>query len=299
MNIGKIEISKEELELRSKIQQYLPVKMSEIRTLVINLKTKDGKVIQQVLHPRKTLFAFNEAINDLKSSKETSFLSDYLMKSIIFALGAKTALTDGSRIIFCPLFAQSLLRSGDRWYFDNAKEKLDNAYPNLTDDSQYNVLSNQARFRYIQYIITHECYHVIYMHVTRTEQLIPRCTLPHERYIANIAADLEINRDIEATLPRFQGCTVDMEGIWYLDKDYLNPETNQPFNKDVFEYIYKVFIKNINGKIQEQISKLQNKKHTPTQVKQKITHSDTYKKGWDDAHNAIQNKLFNPMTLDI
>lgn len=95
-----------------------------------------------------------------------------------------------------------------------------------------------------QFVLIHEIYHQIYRHMHRIRMKPETASALSNKAImdlANIACDVEINRDIEYQLPKFEGCTEIIEGMfdkrfthetWELIFDAYNTgEANPPQTK--------------------------------------------------------------------
>ena len=95
-----------------------------------------------------------------------------------------------------------------------------------------------------QFVLIHEIYHQIYRHMHRIRMKPETASALSNKSVmdlANIACDVEINRDIEYQLPKFQGCTELLQGMfdkrfthetWELIFDAYNTgEANPPQTK--------------------------------------------------------------------
>lgn len=247
------------------------------------IKTASGKrlLIKPIVAVRQT----ERSIELLRQSSETSFLKPYLAKPIIWTY-CTTAFSDGVRIAMSPVFAHMMLLLGNK-----AKEsQIEEITKAAKDDSDYNYRINMTQGKYLQYIIIHECYHALYLHIRRSLLKFGKGTST-ERKVANIAMDMEINRDIEAQLPFYSGCTTAVGGIWFMDEKWKNKETNKYFSHEVWEDIYDYLMRH-----QEQTTDNRNKATSNQAPKQKETKAPR-NAGWDKAIEAIKGKLFDPMTV--
>lgn len=128
-----------------------------------------------------------------------------------------TACTNGWRIYFNPEFAE--------WTADQMKGKLMDRLEELKKETrrgkirlaQIEEAKLDVQYNAVLFIFVHECFHQVYMHFMSEKakfqaQNIPFTQLNHDK--ANMAQDMEINRDIVRWYPRFQGMRALIGGCW-------------------------------------------------------------------------------------
>lgn len=146
-------------------------------------------------------------------------------KPVIWTFAIDTAASDGVRIAFNPVFAQQLIVQGQGML----KQMV---------SSGKNVKGNDKAIymaKYFLFVLTHEAYHQIYRHREQAE--LKQETMGGKNHnLANIAMDIEINRDIERQLPKwFKGATVEANGCF---------DTEGKFERDPWQLIFDAFYYN-------------------------------------------------------
>ena len=157
----------------------------------------DGK--KQTIYPHRIAMLTESYLNDMLNNPDTKVFKKYFDKPIIWTFEIETAATDGIRIFFNPGFADKLF-SMDGEVMQRKKQ--------LGHDTS-GILGHS-----IQFVVIHEAYHQIYQHFIR-EQMKPETSgKPELHGLANIAQDVEINRDIENQIPMFYGMTKTIGGCF-------------------------------------------------------------------------------------
>lgn len=154
---------------------------------------------KQTIYPRRIALLTEAYLNDMLNDKDLKVFKKYFDKPIIWTFEISTAATDGVRLFFNPAFADKLF-SLDAEYMKKKKE---------LGHSTNGILGKA-----IQYVLIHEAYHQIYQHMIRTQMKAETANHPELHNLANIAQDVEINRDIENQLPVFQGMTKTINGCF-------------------------------------------------------------------------------------
>lgn len=204
---------------------------------VVNKRTITGVDVngkEVTINMEKLIFMSSQIISssDVKRDKNLSMIMDYWNKPIIWSVNSETACTDGYRLFFNPFFANMLILND----LMAAAEKKNN--PTL----------QKASKTYI-FVMVHEAYHILYDHMRIAK------SLNADMRIFNIAADAEINRDIELQIPSLAGSTKEIHGI-QIEK-VLKDIGMVEDNKDDSEYnyyrwkssaseLYELLIKNAN-----------------------------------------------------
>ena len=243
----------------------------------LTIEDKNGKI--KTINPRKIASLCKSFLDLMRTNKDTEWLSPFIAKNIIWSTECKTFFTDGIRIVANPYFAAVLINQGQ----SDARKQKDEIYNKFSDFNRAVDAEREIISKYFQYVIVHEAYHMVYQHIRRSLLKIGKGT-KYEREIANIAMDMEINRDIEAQYQKYSGATKTLEGIWY--EDYINKHTGKPFDKEIWEVIYDYLIENPD-QLPENKQQLQEGNLPPAQPPKW-----PYKDGWDKAIDAIRtNKI--------
>lgn len=243
----------------------------------LTIEDKNGKI--KTINPRKIASLCKSFLDLMRTNKDTEWLSPFIAKNIIWSTECKTFFTDGIRIVANPYFAAVLINQGQ----SDARKQKDEIYNKFSDFNRAVDAEREIISKYFQYVIVHEAYHMVYQHIRRSLLKIGKGT-KYEHEIANIAMDMEINRDIEAQYQKYSGATKTLEGIWY--EDYINKHTGKPFDKEIWEVIYDYLIENPD-QLPENKQQLQEGNLPPAQPPKW-----PYKDGWDKAIDAIRtNKI--------
>lgn len=225
------------------------ISQEPLKIIEINDPTT-GKTTEIELEPSRIASLANSCRLAMCRNKMTSFLTDYLDSPFYWMWDIQSACTNGLAIAFSPLFAQMLFWQGQDEYdekMDNNKDKQEEWY-NSYDVKKYMQNNDLAKTtvyesRYFQFVVMHEVYHQVYLHVKREAiKLGNDKNDPTLHSLANIAQDCEINRDIEATYPAlFGGCTASFGGVWFKD---MPKEDGTFFDHETWEEIYDYIINN-------------------------------------------------------
>lgn len=243
----------------------------------LTIEDKNGKI--KTINPRKIASLCKSFLDLMRTNKDTEWLSPFIAKNIIWSTECKTFFTDGIRIVANPYFAAVLINQGQV----DARKQKDEIYNKFSDFNRAVDAEREVISKYFQYVIVHEAYHMVYQHIRRSLLKIGKGS-KYEHEVANVAMDMEINRDIEAQYPKYGGSTRTLEGIWY--EDYINKHTGKPFDKEIWEVIYDYLMENpdqLPGNKQQ----IQEGNLPPAQPPKW-----PYKDGWDKAIDAIRtNKI--------
>lgn len=237
----------------------------------------DGKKV--VISPKQLALYGQMFMDQLRSDTATAWMGPYIEKDIIWSFVPPAAFTDGVRIAMNPVFLWRLMKLSKM--SPDEEQKLQHERPDVAQD-----MIRDVKGRLFRYVITHEVYHQLYNHLRR-EALEFGVLSEADHEIANIAQDLEINRDIEYQMPVFSGATELASGVWYKDPDLINKDTGKPFEIDAWEDIYKYFLEHT-----DQIAKFrtQQPKAPDTSQNQISPYTPKYSEGWKKAIDAIINK---------
>lgn len=284
-----------EEDARKMMRTTSVIPVSQLEDDIVTLS--DGSKVK--IHPKKIAQNVQFAITMMLDNTRYKFLKPYLNKPIIWTYEAQAAFTDGIRVFINPFFANSMLKMGSKsaqaWQ-DEQKQRnpLFRATPNDV---------NWKMAKLILFVIVHECYHVLYQHIKRERLLLGNDISKHS--IANIAADLEINRDIESCFPQLAGSTEAIGGVWWKDAEFPNNDgsvikmTNDkglPFAHDVFEDILRYMI---DHNIQPSAEALSSPFNENTGANNNDKSATYYGSGWDVAVRGIQNKTIKPEDIDF
>ena len=243
----------------------------------LTIEDSNGKI--KTINPRKIASLCKSFLDLMRTNKDTEWLSPFIAKNIIWSTECKTFLTDGIRIVANPYFAAVLINQGQV----DARKQKDEIYNKFSDFNRAVDAEREVISKYFQYVIVHEAYHMVYQHIRRSLLKIGKGS-KYEHEVANVAMDMEINRDIEAQYPKYGGSTRTLEGVWY--EDYINKHTGKPFDKEIWEVIYDYLMENpdqLPGNKQQ----IQEGNLPPAQPPKW-----PYKDGWDKAIDAIKtNKI--------
>jgi predicted metal-dependent peptidase len=167
-------------------------------------------------------------MNAMENDRDLRVLRKYFPRNIIWTFSIATAATDGIRIAMNPYFADQLFGYDEQIY-----NKLE------AEGASVKALNN-VQGTVFQFVIVHEIYHQLYQHNVRG-MLKSETANGANHNLANIAMDVEINRDIELHIPKFRGCTELIHGMWderfnngefweTIFDAYYNKEANPPMN---------------------------------------------------------------------
>lgn len=243
----------------------------------LTIEDSNGKI--KTINPRKIASLCKSFLDLMRTNKDTEWLSPFIAKNIIWSTECKTFFTDGIRIVANPYFAAVLINQGQV----DARKQKDEIYNKFSDFNRAVDAEREVISKYFQYVIVHEAYHMVYQHIRRSLLKIGKGSA-YEHEVANVAMDMEINRDIEAQYPKYGGATKTLEGIWY--EDYINKHTGKPFDKEIWEVIYDYLMENPD-QLPENKQQIQEGNLPPSQPPKW-----PYKDGWDKAIDAIRtNKI--------
>lgn len=252
--------------------------IAEMEKLEVENK-KTGKIT--TVNPRKIAALCKKFLDMMRDNDDTKWLSPFIAKNIIWTTECKTFFTDGIRIAANPYFAAVLITQGQ----NDLKPQRDAIAAKYSSDYNAGVeAEREIMSKYFQYVIVHEAYHMVYQHIRRSLLKIGKGT-KYEHEVANIAMDMEINRDIEAQYKKYSGATKVLEGVWY--EDYINKHTGKPFTKEIWEVIYDYLMENPDQLPGENNQQIDEGNLPPFQPQ-----NWPYKDGWDKAIDAIRtNKI--------
>ena len=202
--------------------------ISKIDRDVIPLENGGRKVIS----PRQIANLAKRMLDNMRSNPQYSFIKPFITKPIIWTYEAKTAFTDGIRIYMSPAFASTLI--GKKRGGGEAQAYMDSVDNLHSKDKDVVTKYYDIYTKYMRFVIVHEIYHIFYNHVRRAALKYGSNPSQEEHRRANIAMDLEINRDIESTFPDLRGATEVIEGIWYQNKK-LYSSKDRIFKKEIWE----------------------------------------------------------------
>lgn len=210
---------------------------------------------------------------------------------IVWTFRCDTAMTDGIRLFFNPIFANELISKGGY----AAKEEVDKSGKKF-----YPV--DFPTFKLFLFVVTHEVYHQIYRHIEQAQHKTETAN-GKNHMLANISMDIEINRDIEIQWPEFAGATVESDGCWEADK----------YKQEIWTLIFDDKYKNgeqpdetspiLPPPVQEQPGGQGGGQDGPQEPGKNYTAPDDYKAGWEQAIADIKaGKIkpggFKPLPVD-
>lgn len=212
---------------KSNTPTHKPIDVSKIDKLKV--RRRDGSIDE--IYPARIARYASYFVGQLGQDPDTKILKKYFPKNIIWTFEVRTAATDGIRVFFNPAFADRLF-SADSLLINKRMKSNPNLDPEEINGTMF------------QFVLIHEIYHQIYRHMHRIRMKPETASALSNKAImdlANIACDVEINRDIEYQLPKFEGCTEIIEGMfdkrfthetWELIFDAYNTgEANPPQTK--------------------------------------------------------------------
>lgn len=239
----------------------------------------NGKL--ETIYPRRIALLTESYLNDMLKDKDMKVFKKYFNKPIIWTFEVSTAATDGVRLFFNPAFADHLF-SIDAEYMKKKK---------ALGHSTSGILGTAIKF-----VLIHEAYHQIYQHVIREQMKKETSGHPELHGLANIAQDVEINRDIENQLPIFQGITKTTGGMF-----------DSRFPSETWEVIFDAYYNGNteppepetppNGQYnpnQNQQNQNNNQSGGDGNQNQQEQYSDDYKKGWEQAIKDIKAGKIQP-----
>lgn len=235
----------------------------------------NGKL--ETIYPRRIALLTESYLSDMLKDKDMKVFKKYFDKPIIWTFEVATAATDGVRLFFNPAFADSLF-SKDAEYMQKKK---------ALGHSTSGILGTNIKF-----VLIHEAYHQIYQHVIREQMKKETSGHPELHSLANIAQDVEINRDIENQLPMFQGVTKTLGGMF-----------DSRFPSETWEVIFDAYYSgNANPPEPEQqpngsYNPNQNNNQNNSQNNsgnQGEQYSDDYRRGWEQAIKDIKAGKIQP-----
>ena len=168
----------------------------------LKVRRKDGTIDE--IYPARIARYASYFVGQLGQDPDTKILKKYFPKNIIWTFEVSTAATDGIRVFFNPAFADRLF-SADSLLINKRMKSNPNLDPEEINGTMF------------QFVLIHEIYHQIYRHMHRIRMKPETASALSNKAImdlANIACDVEINRDIEYQLPKFEGCTEIIEGMF-------------------------------------------------------------------------------------
>ena len=282
----KQSIEQQDIAAASQMNQMSSVPVSELEVdTVLNART--GKNV--TIRPKQVAQTVQNAIALITNDPKYSFLRPYLKKPVIWTYEANTAFTDGIRIFMDPLFTTLMIKLGAQFAneWDNTQEAKDlQKYPNTPEYTKYIETLSMKQLKYVIFVIVHECYHVLYQHIRRMILKFGNKASANVRDLANIAADMEINRDIESCFPELEGATTEFNGIWW--KNYNTKEKS--FQKDVFEEIFDwLLTHDPQSDTEDPFRNLKEQKD-----KNNDKSATGYGAGWDISVRGIQDGTLNP-----
>ena len=214
-----------------------------------------------------------------------SFFTD-----IVWTFRCDTAMTDGIRLFFNPIFANELISMGGYAAKEEAEKSGKKFYP-----------VDFPTFKLFLFVVTHEVYHQIYRHIEQAQHKTETANGKNHA-LANISMDIEINRDIEIQWPEFAGATVAADGRWEADK------YKQEIWSLIFDDKYKAGEQPdetspiLPPPVQEQQSG-QGGQGGPQEPGKTYTAPDDYKAGWEQAladikAGKVNASGFKPLPVD-
>lgn len=283
-------------ELRSKNNYhtlYKPINVSKM--LKDQVLLSNGQIKE--IHPAEIADIVKQMMDEMMRNPKYSFIKPYIQKPVIWTYTPKTACTDGIRIYMSPLFADLML--GDHFGNKEANEYFSKLSASEYLDPTKRANARSIRTKYIRFIIVHEVFHILYNHTRRGILKYGSNPTITEHDNANVAMDLEINRDIESMFPDLEGSTKVIGGVWYLDEKMkgqnIRNRKGEPFKKDIWEDIWDVFMERGNEFNLDDM--LGNEGADPTQ--QDARKQGPYADGWRKAVESIKGKLIDPKTFNL
>ena len=150
--------------------------------------------------------------------------------------------------------------------------------------------------KYMRFVVVHEIYHMFYNHVRRAALKYGSNPSQEEHRRANIAMDLEINRDIESTFPDLRGATEVIEGIWYKNPKFYSSK-GRIFKKEIWEEIWDDWTE--NGQQEDFGESDQFNSEDVNPVQESKAKVGAFADGWRKAIDAIQSGRINPETFNF
>jgi len=195
---------------------------------------ESGKPI--TYNPKQYIQLCEEAISNLYT--HLNYLPAPLQHIIwTFSRHCPTAYTDGRDVAFNPNFAFVLLQYSVGDTRKENKEKNDNF-------NKFRSLGDSLRnARYFLFVLMHEFYHQLYKHLEREDTFRASRDGKCDHELANIAQDIEINRDLAAQYPLFRNVHVRCPGQWFEDfiqKYQLQGDDEKILRYSAWEDIYIV-----------------------------------------------------------
>lgn len=259
------------------------VDVSEVTYMpIINKFT--GEVVL-VINPRDLATKTQYLINGMKDTPSSKFMAPYLEKKIIWSNEAQTAFTNGIRIAFSPIFGFQMYKKGMS-YLQSINTKL--AVQCMDSGADLAFEKNMAAGLYVRFVLTHEIYHMIYQHVRRSILYIKDPQDRELQYIANVAQDLEINRDIAARWPEYEKVITEEGFMWFKDERFKNKNTGKFFDFESWEEIYDYLVEN-----RDQVPNLKKNPNANNPKQTNSKYPGGFKAGWDKAFNGIKNGKLN------
>ena len=139
-------------------------------------------------------------------------------------------------------------------------------------------------------------YHMFYNHVRRAALKYGSNPSQEEHRRANIAMDLEINRDIESTFPDLRGATEVIEGIWYQNPKFYSSK-GRIFKKEIWEEVWDDWTENGQPEDFGESDQFNSEDANPVQDSQ--AQVGAFADGWRKAIDAIQSGRINPETFNF
>ena len=264
--------------------------ISKIDRDVIPLENGGTKVIR----PRQIANLAKRMLDNMRSNPQYSFIKPFITKPIIWTYEAKTAFTDGIRIYMSPAFASTLIGKKRGLGEANAyRDSVDNLHLNDKDvvRKYYDIYT-----KYMRFVVVHEIYHMFYNHVRRAALKYGSNPSQEEHRRANIAMDLEINRDIESTFPDLRGATEVIEGIWYQNPKFYS-SNGRIFKKEIWEEIWDDWTE--NGQVEDFGESDQFNSEDVNPVQESKAKVGAFADGWRKAIDATQSGRINPETFNF
>lgn len=182
----------------------IPVSKMRVPVKVKITDAITGEQTEEEIIPAEIASFCEMAKTQAASTRELGPILGRFNKPILWSFNIDTAASDGVRIAFNPVFAEQLLYKGK----GQVKELMSQG----KRMSQADRVITMARL--VLYVICHEAYHQIYRHSEQVERKTETQGGKNHQ-LANIAMDVEINRDLEKQIPKyFAGATEECEGIF-------------------------------------------------------------------------------------
>lgn len=287
-------ISQEDLDnynsvgIPSKIPGLKEVDISKLSS--DTLRTLNGGIIK--FSPATIANQTLRMINYMRSNPQYSFLVPYIEKPVIWTFQIDSAMTDGVRIYMNPLFAHMLLAIKTSEANEYYKE-LEKEYK--AHKEEYIQIYNNKLTKLLRFVIVHECFHILYNHARRGILKYGSHPSKEEHTRANIAMDLEINRDIEASFEDLRGSTDEIgKSVWYLYEEYYKSD-GTIFRKDIWEPIWDDWTN--NKKSFDRNDQFKSENYNPKQRDK--AQQGAFADGWRKAVQAIKDKRIDPKTFNI